>query len=115
MLRNQVQLIGNLGIDPEVKHLESGKVTASIRMATNEVYLDSKGDRVEKTQWHNVITWGNNAKVVEKYLQKGSELAVQGKLVHRSYEDKDGQKKYVTEVVASELVLLGKAPQSTGS
>ena len=112
MLRNQVQLIGNLGKDPEVKHLESGKITATMSMATNEFYTDAKGDRVEKTQWHNVVTWGNNAKVAEKYLQKGSEVAVQGKLVHRSYDNKEGHKKYVTEVVANELVLLGKATKA---
>jgi len=112
MLRNQVQLIGNLGKDPEVKNLESGKIMATLRMATNEFYTDAKGDRIEKTQWHHVVAWGNNAKVIEKYLRKGSEVAIQGKLVHRSYDDKDGQKKYVTEVVANELVLMGKAEQA---
>jgi len=112
MLRNQVQLIGNLGKDPEVKNLESGKIMATLNMATHEFYTDAKGDRVEKTEWHQVVAWGNTAKVVEKYLRKGSEVAIQGKLIHRSYENKDGQKKYVTEVVANELVLLGKADKA---
>ncbi|MCP4123576.1 MAG: single-stranded DNA-binding protein [Bacteroidetes bacterium] len=112
MLRNQVQLIGNLGKDPEVKNLESGKIMATLNMATHEFYTDAKGERVEKTEWHQVVAWGNTAKVVEKYLRKGSEVAIQGKLIHRSYENKEGQKKYVTEVVANELVLLGKADKA---
>jgi single-strand DNA-binding protein len=110
MLRNQVQLIGRLGADPEVKHFDDGKVKASMRMATNGYYTNKQGEKVEDTQWHNVITWGNTATIAEKYLKKGSELAVQGKLVHRSYEDKEGHKRYVTEVVAQEVTMLGKAP-----
>lgn len=109
MLRNQVQLIGNLGRDPEVKHFDDGKVRATMNLATNGYYTDKKGERVEDTQWHNVVSWGNNAKIAEKYLKKGSELAVQGKLTHRSYEDSDGNKRYITEVVVQELVMLGKA------
>lgn len=113
MLRNQVQLIGNLGRDPEIKKLDSGKVMASMRLATNSMYTGADGKRVNDTQWHQVVAWGNTAKVAEKYLHKGSEVALQGKLVHRSYDDKDGQKRYVSEVVANELVLLGKNGQET--
>lgn len=114
MLRNQVQLIGNLGRDPEIKKLDSGKVMASMRLATNSIYTDADGNRVNDTQWHQVVAWGNTAKVAEKYLHKGSEVALQGKLVHRSYDDKDGQKRYVSEVIANELVLLGKNGQAAG-
>ena len=112
MLRNQVQLIGRLGKDPEVKQFEDGKTKASMSVATNGYYLDKEGERVENTQWHHVVTWGNNAKIAEKYLKKGSELAVQGRLEYYSYDDKEGQKKYGTEVVALEVVLLGKAPKN---
>lgn len=109
MLRNQVQLIGNLGKDPEVKHLENGKSRATLSLATHDYYTNAQGEKVEDTQWHLVVAWGNTAKIVEKYLAKGSEVAIQGKLIYRNYDDKDGQKRYVTEVVARELVMLGKA------
>ena len=112
MLRNQVQLIGNLGLDPEVKHLESGKTLAKISLATNESYTDSKGEKVQNTQWHNIVAWGKTATIVEKYLKKGNEIAIKGKLTHRSYDDKDGNKRYMTEVVANEILMLDKAPKN---
>jgi single-strand DNA-binding protein len=107
-LKNKVQLIGNLGFAPEVKAIENGNKLARIRLATNDVYTNAKGEKVTETQWHNVVAWGKTAEILEKYTEKGSEIAIEGKLVSRSYTDKDGQKKYVTEVVANEVLLLGK-------
>ena len=106
-LRNKVQLIGNLGNDPEIINLESGKMLAKFSIATNESYKNAQGEKVTDTQWHNVIAWGKTAEIVEKYVTKGKEIAVEGKLTTRSYDDKEGVKRYTTEVVCSELLLLG--------
>ncbi|HEY6161799.1 MAG TPA: single-stranded DNA-binding protein [Bacteroidia bacterium] len=106
-LRNKVQLIGNLGGDPEVKAFGEGKKLAKFFIATNESYRNAKGERVNETQWHNLIAWGKTAEIIEKYLKKGSEVAVEGKLVNRNYTDKNGIKRYVTEVQVSELLMLG--------
>ena len=106
-LRNKVQLIGNLGANPEVINLESGKKIAKFSVATNETYKNAQGDKVQETQWHNVVAWGKTAEIVEKYLTKGNEVAVEGKLVNRSFDDKEGNKRYVTEVVVNELLMLG--------
>jgi single-strand DNA-binding protein len=107
-LRNKVQLIGNLGNDPEIFTMESGKKRAKLTIATNETYKNDKGEKVTDTQWHHVVAWGKTAELIEKYVTKGKEIAIEGKLTHRSYEDKNGDKKYMTEVVANELLLLGK-------
>jgi len=107
-LRNKVQLIGHVGNDPEVKNFETGKKLANLTIATNEVYKNDKGEKVEETQWHKVVAWGKPAEIIEKYVTKGKEIAVEGKLVHRSYDDKNGDKRYVTEVVVNELLLMGK-------
>ena len=107
-LRNKVQLIGNLGNDPEIITLESGKKLAKFSMATNETYKNNKGEKITDTQWHNVVAWNNTAEIVEKYLEKGKEIAIEGKLTSRSYDDKDGNKRYITEVVCNELLMLGK-------
>ena len=106
-LRNKVQLIGNLGNNPEIITLESGKKLAKISIATNETYKNAQGEKVTDTQWHNVVAWNKTAEIIEKYLQKGSEVAIEGKLTSRSYEDKDGAKKYITEIVCNELLMLG--------
>ena len=106
-LRNRVMLIGNLGSLPEVKEISSGNKMARLSLATNESYRNAKGEKVTETQWHNVIAWGKQAEIAEKYLTKGSEVAVEGKLVTRSYVDKTGSKKYVTEVHMNDLLLLG--------
>ena len=106
-LKNKVQLIGNLGTAPEVKTFESGKKKASFRMATTEFYRNAKGEKVKETQWHNLVMWGKLAEIAEKYLSTGKEIAIEGKLVNRSYDDKDGNKKYVTEIQVSELLMLG--------
>jgi single-strand DNA-binding protein len=106
-LKNKVQLIGNLGMDPEVKHLESGKTLAKFSLATNDRYTDAKGEKQTDTQWHNLIAWGKTAEIAEKYLKKGNEVAVEGKLTSRSYKTKEGQKRYMTEVVINEILMLG--------
>lgn len=106
-LRNKVQLIGNLGNDPEIITLESGKKLAKFSLATNETYKDSEGQKQTKTDWHSLIAWGKTADIVEKYLGKGKEIAIEGKLITRNYNDKDGNKRYITEVVVNELLMLG--------
>ena len=107
-LRNKVNLIGNLGANPDVKIFESGKKMVRLSLATSDNYKNASGEKVEETQWHNLVAWGKTADIAEKYLQKGSELAIEGKLSYRSYEDKNGEKKYITEIVINELVMLGK-------
>ena len=107
-LRNKVQLIGNLGNDPEIINLESGKTLAKFSIATNESYKNAKGEKITDTQWHNIVAWGKTAEIIEKYVSKGKEVAVEGKLTSRSYETKEGEKRYVTEVVCNELLMLGK-------
>jgi single-strand DNA-binding protein len=106
-LKNKVQLIGNLGQNPEVKTLDGGKKMAKFSLATSEVYRNAQGEKVKETQWHNIVAWGKVAEIVEKYLTKGSEVAVEGKLTNRTYNDKDGNKKYFTEVQVNELLMLG--------
>ena len=106
-LKNKVQLIGNLGANPEIKTLEGGRKLARFSVATNETYRNAKGDKVTDTQWHTLIAWGKVAEIAEKYLKKGSEVAVEGKLINRSYNDKDGNKKYSTEVQVNEVLMLG--------
>lgn len=107
-VKNKVQLIGNLGNAPEVKVLDGGKKLARISLATNETYKNSKGEKITETQWHNVIAWDKAAEIVEKYFTKGLEVLVEGKLVNRSYTDKEGIKRYATEVQANELLILTK-------
>ncbi|MCH7414964.1 single-stranded DNA-binding protein [Belliella sp. R4-6] len=113
-IRNRVQLIGRLGAKPEINQFDSGKIKASIRLATNESYKNAKGEKVEETIWHNVIAWDKAASILERYADKGSEIGIVGKLTNRSYEDKDGNKKYISEVVADEILLLGEKPNSVG-
>lgn len=107
-LRNSVQLIGNLGGDPEVKKLENGSVVAKLSLATNDVYKNKKGEKVTSTEWHKIIAWGKLAENMEKLLKKGNEVIVHGKLTHSSYEDKEGITRYLSEVVANEFMLLNK-------
>ena len=107
-LRNKVQLIGNLGDNPKITTFESGKKIANFTIATNENYKNANGEKMTETQWHNLVAWNKTAEIIEKYLVKGSEVAIEGKLTSRSYDDKDGNKKYITEVVVNELLMLGK-------
>ncbi|MCX6185396.1 MAG: single-stranded DNA-binding protein [Bacteroidetes bacterium] len=106
-LKNSVRLIGNLGMNPEVKETTNGKKLAKFSVATNESYRDEKGNEVKETQWHNLVVWGKQAEIVEKYLKKGSEVAIEGKLSTRNYTDKEGVKRYVTEIVVTEFLMLG--------
>jgi len=108
-IRNKVQLIGNVGNAPEIKNLETGKKVASFSIATNEFFKNSKGEKVQNTQWHTIVAWGKTAEIVEKYVGKGKEIAIEGKLTSRSYETSEGDKRYVTEVVANEILLFGNA------
>jgi single-strand DNA-binding protein len=107
-LKNKVQLIGNLGGNPDVKTMDSGKKLARFSVATNESYRNAKGEKITETQWHNLVAWGKVAEIAEKFLSKGSEVAIEGKLVNRSYTDKEGIKKYITEVQVSEVLMLGE-------
>ncbi len=106
-LRNKVQLIGNLGNNPEIITLDSGKKLAKFSIATNESFKNANGEKIQNTQWHNVVAWNTTAEIVEKYLEKGKEIAIEGKLTSRSYDDKDGNKRYITEIVCNELLMLG--------
>ncbi len=105
-MRNKVLLIGNLGQDPEIKTLESGKKVARFTLATNESFKNSEGQKVEETTWHNIVAWNGLADTASRFLKKGREVAVEGKLVYRSYEDKKGVTKYITEIVLNDLLLL---------
>ena len=111
-LANNVQLIGRAGLAPEIKTFEKDRKLARFSLATNEYYYDQKGERQENTQWHNLVVWGKTAEIVEKIVTKGKEIAVSGKLINRSWDDKDGNKKYNTEVEISQLMVFGKAEQS---
>lgn len=107
-VKNKVQLIGNLGQDPEVKSIGEDKKVAHLSVATNENYKNAKGEKVTETQWHNVVAWGKLADIAEKYLVKGTEVVIEGKLINRNYTDKQGVKRYATEVQANELLILTK-------
>lgn len=111
MLRNHVQLMGNLGRDPEVKELEGGKRMARLSVATNERFIFGDGQVKEDTQWHSIVAWGRTAEQVVLQLRKGSRISLEGRLVHRSYETKDGQKRYVTEVVMDRFQLVPAAAE----
>lgn len=106
-LKNHVQLIGNVGGEPTITNLESGKKVARISLATNEYYKDSNGEKQTETNWHSVVAWGKTADIVEHYTHKGKEVGVRGKLKSRSYTSDDGVQHYVTEIIADEILLLG--------
>lgn len=106
-LKNKVQLIGNLGNAPEVRNTESGKKLVRFSVATHESYRNALGEKVTETQWHNIIAWGAVADIAEKFLVKGTEVCIEGKLVNRNYMDKEGNKKYITEIQVNELLMLG--------
>ncbi len=113
---NKVILVGNLGKDPEVRHLEGGTAVASFSIATTEVYKDKTGARQEQTEWHNIVVWRGLAEIAEKYLKKGMTIYIEGKLRTRSWDDKEGHKRYSTEVVGDTFTILSKKEnQSTGN
>lgn len=107
-LRNSVRLVGNLGMDPEVRSFDNNKKLARLSIATHESYKNDKGEKTTETQWHNVVLWNTQAKLAEDYLKKGDEIVIEGKLSSRSYTDKDGNKRFVTEIVASEFLKLNR-------
>lgn len=105
---NKVILVGNVGADPEVRRFDASAPVANFRMATSETYTDKQGVRQTNTEWHNIVAWRGLAEVVEKYVRKGSQIYVEGRLRNRSYDDANGVKRYVTEIVADTLKLLGR-------
>lgn len=107
---NKVILIGNLGKDPEVRHLENGAAVANFPIATTESYKDKNGNRQDQTEWHNIVLWRGLAEIAEKYLRKGNQIYIEGKLRSRSWEDKEGNTRYITEVVGDNMTMLGGRP-----
>jgi single-strand DNA-binding protein len=113
---NKAILIGHVGNDPEVRHLEGGTPVANFRLATSETYTNKNGEKVTQTEWHNIVIWRGLAEVVEKYVKKGSQLFIEGRIRNRSWDDKDGNKRYITEIVADTMQILGKKDsQSDGA
>jgi single-strand DNA-binding protein len=108
-LRNKVQLIGNVGQTPEIISFDNGNKLAKITVATNERFKNAKGEQQTNTMWHNLIAWGKTADIIESYLKKGQEVAIEGKLVHETYDAKDGSKRYATKIQISDLVMLGSS------
>lgn len=106
-LRNKVQLIGRLGQEPEIITFKDGNKMAKFSMATDDSYKDNQGNKIERAYWHNIVIKGGLVKVVEEYVKKGQEIAVEGKLTNRSYDTKEGEKRYVTEIMVNELLLMG--------
>lgn len=104
---NKVILIGNLGKDPEIRNLESGAKVANFSLATTEFYKGKDGSRVEQTEWHNIVLWNNLAELAEKYLKKGNSIYVEGRIKNRTYDDKDGVKRYITEIMGNQMTFLG--------
>jgi single-strand DNA-binding protein len=105
-MRNRVQLIGHVGKNPEMKTLEGGKKVANLSIATNEIYFKENGDKVEQTEWHRVTAFGKTAEIIEQYVVKGKEVAIEGKLSHRSYDDKNGEKRFITDIIINEIVMV---------
>lgn len=108
-LRNSVRLLGRLGEDPKVRKLDSGKTVANFSIATNEIYRDSNGEKRSETTWHKLVAWGKQAEIAQKYLKKGSEISIEGKLTNRTYEDKNGDKQYISEIVINQMLMLDKS------
>lgn len=110
-LRNSVRLYGNVGQEPEIKTFDNGNKVAKFSLATTEKFRDSKGEMTEETTWHNLVVWGKQSEIVEKYVKKGERLIVEGRLTNRSYEAKDGSKRYITEIIVNDFLLAG-SPKS---
>lgn len=108
-------LVGNLGKDPEVRYLEGGTAVANFSLATTETYKDRTGRKVEQTEWHNIVVWRGLAEIAEKYLKKGMQVYIEGKIRTRSYDDKEGHKKYITEIVADNMTMLGGRREDGGT
>lgn len=106
-LRNKVQLIGNVGQLPEVKTLDNGRKVANISLATNETYINAKGEKITNTQWHTLVAWGKSAEILENYIKKGDEIAIEGKIQYETYDDKEGNKRYSTKININDILMLG--------
>ena len=115
MSLNKVMLIGNVGKDPEIRHLENGVAVVTLPIATSERFKDRTGEVKEQTEWHNVVFWRNLAEIVEKHVRKGSQVFIEGRLRTRQWEDQNGQKRYATEIVADTMRLLGRRPEGQDS
>ena len=111
---NKVILVGNLGKDPELRYTSSGTAVASFSLATSERFKDRSGEQQEKTEWHNIVVWRNLAEICGKYLHKGKQVYIEGRIQTRSYDDRDGNKKYITEIVADQMQMLGSKGDSGG-
>ena len=111
---NKVILVGNLGKDPELRYTPSGAAVATFSLATSERYKDKSGQMQEKTEWHNIVVWRNLAEICGKYLHKGKQIYIEGRIQTRSYDDRDGNKRYMTEIVADQMQMLGRAGEESG-
>ncbi|MAO72294.1 MAG: single-stranded DNA-binding protein [Flavobacteriales bacterium] len=112
---NKVILLGNLGKDPEVRHLDNGVAVANFSLATTESYTNKQGDRVNQTEWHNIVLWRGLADIAEKYLKKGNSVYIEGKISTRKWEDKEGNSKYSTDIIADKMTMLGSKQGNTSS
>ncbi|HPT15035.1 MAG TPA: single-stranded DNA-binding protein [Bacteroidales bacterium] len=112
-IRNSIQLIGRLGQDPEIRTLENGTKVANFRFATDDVYTDKSGNRKDQTDWHNIVAWGSLAERCEKYLKKGKEIVIQGRLTYNNWEDKNGSKHSTAEIVMTEMLMIGAKPEDS--
>jgi single-strand DNA-binding protein len=111
---NKVILVGNLGKDPELRYTPSGTAVATFSLATTERYKDRDGNRQEKTEWHNIVAWRQLAEICGKFLHKGKQVYIEGKIQNRSYDDRDGNKRYISEIVANQMQMLGSRSDSQG-
>lgn len=107
-LRNKVTLIGRTGKEVETMQFENGGMKASVSLATSDFYTNAKGEKIEETQWHNLVAFGKTAELMQKYVEKGKEIAIEGKITYRSYDSEDGQKRYITEIRVEEMLFLSK-------
>ncbi len=112
VLRNSVRLIGHLGDNPKIRKLDSEKSVANFSVATNEDYRDHDGNKKSETTWHKLVAWNKHAEYAEKYLKKGMEVAIEGKLTNRSYEDKNGETHFISEIVVGDMLILDKKSES---
>lgn len=110
-LINSVRLMGRLGMDPEMKIFDNNRKLAKMSLATNEVYKTGEGEKITDTQWHNLVLWGHNAEIAEKYLTKGKEVAIEGRLATRNFTDREGRKHFITEIIVNELLMISKKEQ----
>jgi len=111
---NKVILVGNLGKDPELRYTASGAAVATFSLATSERFKDRSGEQQEKTEWHNIVAWRQLAEICGKYLQKGRQVYIEGRIQYRSYDDRDGNKRYITEIVADQMQMLGRPGEEGG-